>query len=127
MQAGSIVTTRIIMILATVIISKSGGYYTVWSCAKIEATLPNASMLLSKYPACGAYANGSNPNEVAIVKADLDGDTGANAGAALGLSFGMAVWLATAVHAIGVEIYVSTLQAPQTRYTAKPYIATSHT
>jgi hypothetical protein len=101
------------MILATIIISSSGEYYAVWTCAKIEATLPKPSMLLSKYPACAAYADGTNLNEVAAVKADLGGDTGANAGAALGMSFGMALWLAVAIHAIGVEIYVRHLHDSQ--------------
>lgn len=89
------------------IISKSGDYFVVWSCAKIEATLPSPSMLLSSYPDCAAYANGAIPDQVAIVKADLGGETGVNSGAALGVSFGMALWLATVIHAIGVEVYVS--------------------
>jgi len=95
------------MILATVIISASGDYFAVWACAKIESTLGNKSMLVSKYPACAAYANGTNPNELAIVQANLNGGTGANAGVALNMSFGMALWLSVAIHAIGVEIYVS--------------------
>jgi hypothetical protein len=95
------------MIIAVVIISSTGEYYTVWSCAKIESALPKASLLSKLYPACEPYIDGSNLNEVAIVKANLDGETGANAGAALGMSFGMALWLATVIHAIGVEVYVS--------------------
>jgi hypothetical protein len=93
------------MIITTMIVSK-GGYYQVWTCAKIEATLPNPSMLLSKYPACAAYANGTDANEVAVVKANLTGDTGVNSGAGLGVSFGMSLWLAVSIHAIGVEVYV---------------------
>jgi hypothetical protein len=110
LQAGSIITTRIIMILATVIISKTGEYYAAWSCAKIESALPSSSMLLSQYPACASYVNGSNPNAVAPVLANLDGETGVNAGAALNLSFGMGLWLSVVLHAIGVEIYVSPSQ-----------------
>lgn len=98
------------MILATVIISRSGDYFAVWPCAKIESTLPDTSMLLSNYPGCAAYVDGTNVNELAIVKADLGGDTGANAGAALSMSFGMALWLSTVIHAIGVEVYVSCIR-----------------
>ncbi|KAF2827948.1 hypothetical protein CC86DRAFT_347820 [Ophiobolus disseminans] len=104
--AGSIITTRIIFIIATIIISKTGQYFVVWSCAKIESTMPDTATLLSTFPACAAYVNGTNPDELAIVKADLEGDSGANAGAALSMSFGMAIWLATAIHAIGVEVYL---------------------
>jgi hypothetical protein len=98
------------MFLATIIISKIGAYYAVWTCAKIEATLDEPSMLLSNYPGCAAYANGTNTYEVAIVKGNLNGDTGVNAGAALNISFGLALWLALAIHAVGVEIYVRPLQ-----------------
>lgn len=106
-QAGSIITTRIVMILATVIISASGGYSVVWPCAKIESALSHSSMLISDYPACIAYANGTDPNGLAVVLANLDGETGVNAGAALNMSFGMALWLSVVLHAIGIEVYVS--------------------
>jgi hypothetical protein len=106
-QAGSIITTRIVMILATVIISASGGYSAVWPCPKIESALPHPSMLISDYPTCTAYANGTDPNGLAVVLANLTGETGVNAGAALNLSFGMALWLSVVLHAIGIEVYVS--------------------
>jgi hypothetical protein len=95
------------MILATMVISSTGEYYTVWTCAKIESALPEPSMLLEMYPTCAPYANGTNPTERAIVLANLDGETGVNAGAALGLTFGTALWLSVVIHAIGVEIYAS--------------------
>jgi hypothetical protein len=94
------------------VISSTGQYHTVWSCAKIESALPSPSMLLEMYPTCAPYADGSNPDELAIVLANLDGDTGVNAGAALNMSFGMALWLSVVIHAIGVEIYVSCSHKP---------------
>jgi hypothetical protein len=97
------------MIIATMIISKTGQYYVVWSCAKIATALSDPSQLLQMYPTCEPYLNGTNLGEVAIVKANLDGTSGAEAGAALGLSFGMALWLSVVIHAIGVEVYVSQL------------------
>jgi hypothetical protein len=98
------------MILATMVISTTGEYYQVWSCAKIESALPSPTLLSKMYPACEAYINGSNPNAVDKVLANLDGETGANAGAALSLSFGMALWLSVSLHALGVELYVSRLR-----------------
>jgi hypothetical protein len=94
------------MIIAALIISKDD-YFVAWPCAKIETTLDEGSSLLSSYPACAAYANGTNPQEFALVKASMDGPGGGNAGAALNVTFGMALWLAVAIHAIGVEVYVS--------------------
>lgn len=109
-QAGAAITSRIIVILAAVIILKDD-YLVVWSCAKIESTLSNASMLLSSYPNCAAYVRGTNSNDVVLVKASMSGPGAANAGAALNVPFGMAFWLAVVIHAIGVEVYVSTHQA----------------
>jgi len=115
------------MILATVIISKSGGYYAVWPCAKIESTLSDTSTLLSSYPGCAAYVNGTNLNELAIVKADLGGEGGANIGAALSMSFGMALWLSTAIHAIGVEVYVRSSVLLVSNRVANQISVASHT
>jgi hypothetical protein len=105
-QAGSIITTRFIMIISATIISNKG-HYAVWSCAKIAATISGNMDLVSAYPACASYADGSNLNQVSAVLADMDGASAANAGAALNVNFGMALWLASAIHAIGVEVYVS--------------------
>lgn len=103
--AGAIITNRIIMIIATMIVSDKG-YYAVWPCAKIEATLKDTSMLLDTYPACASYANGRNPNQVSAVEATFGAGGAPNTGAALNITFGMALWLATAIHAIGVEVYL---------------------
>lgn len=103
--AGSIITTRLIMIIATMIISKKG-YWVVWSCAKIEATLGDTSSWLDTYPACASYANGKNLDQVSAVEANFGSGGAATTGAALNVSFGMALWLATAIHAVGVEMYL---------------------
>lgn len=79
----------------------------VWTCAKIAHTIGDNMDLVSAYPACASYADGSNLDQVSAVFADMDGMSAANAGAALDLNFGMALWLAFAIHAIGVEVYVS--------------------
>lgn len=91
------------MIIAAQIITKMGTYYAIWPCAKIAYTIPNAQHL---YPECASYFDGSNNNQVALVRAKFDGSA-AEVGAALNVPFGTALWLALAIHAIGVEIYVS--------------------
>lgn len=57
------------------------------------------------YPLCQTGL----PTDVVAVKALLTGPVvyKETAGAALRLGFGMALWLALALHAIGVEVYVS--------------------
>ncbi|KAF2996714.1 hypothetical protein E8E13_005701 [Curvularia kusanoi] len=105
--AGSIITSRFIMILSALITSNSG-YYAVWTCAKILSTYSDKSMgaLLEDYPSCEPFANGSNPEQVAPVSAGFSGGSSANVGAALNISFGAALWLAFNLHALGVEIYL---------------------
>lgn len=96
------------MIIAAVVTSDKG-YYAVWTCAKILSTYSDKSLILlvEDYPACSAYVDGSNPDQVAPVAASFAGSSSAGVGAALNLSFGAALWLAFNLHAMGVEIYVS--------------------
>lgn len=103
--AGAIITSRFILIIATQLISDKG-YYAVWSCAKIEATLQDKADWLATYPACASYADGTKLDQVAAVAASFAKGGAANSGAALNLNFGMALWLAVAIHAIGVEVYL---------------------
>lgn len=93
------------MIIAAMIISNKG-HYIVWPCAKIAATISGYIGLVSAYPACASYADGSNLAQVSAILADMGGASAANAGAALNVNFGMALWLAFAIHAVGIEIYV---------------------
>ncbi|KAF2625819.1 hypothetical protein BU25DRAFT_396650 [Macroventuria anomochaeta] len=103
--AGSIITSRFIMIIAAIVISNKG-HHIVWPCAKIADTIADDMDLVSEYPACAAFVDGSNLNQVSAVLADMGGASAANAGAALDMNFGMALWLAFAVHALGIEIYL---------------------
>ena len=109
LQAGSIITVRFINFISSTIISIQQGYYAARPCGQVENMLGgDGNATLHKYPECQAYYSGENPDQHALIRADLvDGDSGAEAAAALGLTFGAAVWLGLAMHAIGIEIYVS--------------------
>ncbi|CAG8423596.1 unnamed protein product [Penicillium salamii] len=99
--AGAIITCRIIMISAATIISLWGPFYKAEKCDKLTSFYKSNAALLEEYPSCdqsGSYV---------AVKADMNAGNAGNAAAALDLSFGMSVWLALALHAIGIEIYVS--------------------
>jgi hypothetical protein len=111
-QGGSIITVRIIMIISASITSKIGSYYQIWPCAKLDWTLGGQNKTLATYPSCRPFYDGSRPNAVASVRADLNNGGPEQSGAALGLNFGMGVWLALFIHAIGVEIYVSSGDQP---------------
>jgi hypothetical protein len=103
--AGTIITSRLITFIVAQIINGQG-YYSVWTCAKIAATIADASNLTFSYPSCKAFVDGSNLEAVSLVEATFAvGDT-ANTGAALNVVFGMALWLSMAMHAFGVEVYL---------------------
>ena len=109
LQAGSIITGRIILIISTMIISSINSYYVSWPCAKIGYVLrakPEAE-ILGAYPGCAAFFDGTNPQQEAVVHASFNGEYATEIGAALNMSFGMALWVATVLHVVGVEIYVS--------------------
>lgn len=64
--------------------------------------------MLELYPECSTWANGENPDQMAVVAAKwTTPSSAAEVAASLAVPFGMGVWLALVVHAVGVEIYVS--------------------
>ncbi|KAF2649820.1 hypothetical protein K491DRAFT_610042 [Lophiostoma macrostomum CBS 122681] len=105
--AGCIITIRFIMIISAIIVSSLGTYYTSRPCAQLAYIYSNSSTPTTDfYPICEAYFDGSNPTQEAVVKANMDGEDPNQIGVALGMSFGMACWVALAIHAIGVEVYL---------------------
>lgn len=103
---GSIITTRAIMVLSAAIISTAGGYYQVQSCDKI-AYIRNVSTdaISMKYPGCANLGAGQDKN--IAVPANMKSGLDEQLAAALGLSFGMALWISLFLHLIGVEIYLA--------------------
>jgi hypothetical protein len=99
------------MYAAAAIIGQLGGYYVARSCEMVAFMVNNDKRTLKLYPDCATYFNGENQNQMTVVAAKWDHGvtSGAEVHAALGLPFGMAAWLSLALHALGVEIYVSGL------------------
>ena len=102
---GSILTLRLIFILGTLIISKMDRYRLAMECAKIDYIMQDPNSTLSQYPDCVSYYDGSDPGKFAIVQAKFSG-SGPQVAASLDMNFGMAMWLALLLHAVGVEIYL---------------------
>ncbi|KAE8445552.1 hypothetical protein EG329_013316 [Mollisiaceae sp. DMI_Dod_QoI] len=115
---GVIITTRLIMLTSAHIITLMGDYYQVQTCGEVAfyfggnwnnpKTLPPPT--LQMYPQC---INGTQ-NMPIPVKANSCGML-EQVGASMGLSFGMALWLATIIHALGVEWYLWLTPAESTR------------
>ncbi|KAF2164775.1 hypothetical protein M409DRAFT_24680 [Zasmidium cellare ATCC 36951] len=105
--AGSIITLRIIMIIAVVTIGQIGSYYIAMPCRQIAGSGGNVEM----YAACredvdgyaAVHANFLNPMGKEEVAAPFES------------SFGMALWLALMLHAVGVEVYLQLTMAETDR------------
>jgi hypothetical protein len=97
------IITRIVMIISTKIITLIEDYYQVQTCTEIAFDYGGSlSKAVSLYP---QYAN-SGPNANVIFKEAFNAGP-ESVGAALGLSFGMALWLSILMHLVGVEIYLN--------------------
>ncbi|KLU85797.1 hypothetical protein MAPG_04817 [Magnaporthiopsis poae ATCC 64411] len=106
--AGSIVTARLVMFLAAYVVSAIGGYYMAEPCAKVASLVAGGrDEMLARYPECAAFYSGVNLDQHALVTASMTLGRTESVGAAIDLNFGAAMWLALALHAAGIEIYVS--------------------
>jgi hypothetical protein len=94
------------MITAAQIVSAADDFWTVQSCTKIFDVIGDARTLVDQYPSCSSLANDGNLKALAAVSSNFGGSA-AELMSAMNISFGMAGWLATSLHAIGVEVYVS--------------------
>ncbi|KAK6214455.1 hypothetical protein LQW54_004362 [Pestalotiopsis sp. IQ-011] len=103
--AGTIVTMRIIMILAATVISSVGGYYHAQPCDKLEYMFKSANATVGLYLECAGYFSGQSPGQQAAVAANLGGNV-AEVASVFSATFGPAFWLAFALHAVGIEIYL---------------------
>ncbi|TVY82193.1 hypothetical protein LSUE1_G002223 [Lachnellula suecica] len=105
---GAIITTRVFISIGAVIISKKGDYYSVWECANIDFTFREFGFpggLEEMYPEC-LMPNGTVDGRV-VVKAVHDFTKPIQAGSMINIMFSASIWLAIAVHIIGVEIYLN--------------------
>jgi hypothetical protein len=96
--AGTIITMRLIMAIASTIISSIGGYYIAMSCKQLAYMGGDAA----SYPACAANMDGQT-----AVLANFNTPTGVEqVDASMQTSFGMSGWIAFWMHVLGIEIYL---------------------
>ncbi|KAF7194141.1 hypothetical protein HII31_04497 [Pseudocercospora fuligena] len=104
---GTIITTRIIMIISTQIITRIGSYYIAMPCKQIEAMGGD----IEHYLTCSA-----SEEAWTVVHADFAATNGIQEIAAtFQLTFGMSIWLSIALHAVGVELYLHLTKAETER------------
>jgi hypothetical protein len=99
---GTIITTRLIMIIAAQAITAIGSYYITMTCGEILYIRgDDPAYIENTYPQC---INGDESLVVAVhafFKSNRE-----EIGASLRINFGMAIWMAILLHAVGVEIYL---------------------
>ncbi|KAK4667874.1 uncharacterized protein QC764_703920 [Podospora pseudoanserina] len=119
--AGSVVTMRLVMMAIAHVLSTyehlGKGYSHAMPCVKVTYLMfGQVERILEKYPACAQFFDGSVPGQAVAVTADGNGDL-AELTALYNMIFGAAFWLAFALHAAGVEIYVSSFVVQQLHLT----------
>ncbi|KAG9125722.1 hypothetical protein FRC07_006463 [Ceratobasidium sp. 392] len=98
--AGTIITTRLVMIITAQVLSAIGQYHTLWSCDEVQYVLKNSTQLGEQYPGC------TNGQAGGFVGVPVKWTTALPVGSALRASFGSALWVAFLLHAVGIEIYI---------------------
>jgi hypothetical protein len=97
---GSIITTRVIMVIAAKVITLIGTYSKEMTCGEVEYIWrKNPARFLERYPGCANESDlvsvtahwGSNPDET---------------GASMRVVFGMATWVAIFLHLLAAEVYL---------------------
>ncbi|KAF1824752.1 uncharacterized protein K489DRAFT_388089 [Dissoconium aciculare CBS 342.82] len=101
----TIVTIRLIIACSFSIISMIGGFYESRPCGQIASVL-GQDRTLAFYPTCGAYFDGSNPNQRAVIEANIKSTNPLAIATSVSIPFGAAGWLALLLHAAAVEIYL---------------------
>jgi hypothetical protein len=87
-----------------------GGFYESRPCGQIASVL-GQDRTLAFYPTCGAYFDGSNPNQRAVIEANIKSTNPMAIATSVSIPFGAAGWLALLLHAAAVEIYVSLMSS----------------
>lgn len=106
-QAGFIITMRLIGLIAAQITGPTGEYYEARHCYVLDSMYGhNETVVEYLHPDCSAYYSGQNPDQQALVKSDFGGILPDQLSAGLTVVFAGGSWLALAIHAVGVELYV---------------------
>ena len=94
----------------------SGGWYVTRPCTQIDGFYQDPDTVLSFYPGCASFYDGSNPTKHVVVAVDFNSEDDAMPiAAALGITFGAAGWLAWWIHAVLVEVYLRLTPAESER------------
>ncbi|EEB99888.1 hypothetical protein MPER_00315, partial [Moniliophthora perniciosa FA553] len=102
----AVITGRLAGLAARKIVSDIGSYYSLWRCDEILFILKDLAALTQQFPQCPVSGNAlSDPSLYVPVHASVNEGALGSASAAR-VTQGMALWVATLIHGVGVEIYI---------------------
>ncbi|KAF7361274.1 hypothetical protein MSAN_01159800 [Mycena sanguinolenta] len=103
----AVITARVCMLAACEIITDIGTYFSIWRCDEIINLLPDPNAVQSSFPQCV----GVNTASVwaAVHASTRDGPL--HKASAVRATMGMALWIATFLHIVGVEYYIHKTEA----------------
>ncbi|KAJ7334736.1 hypothetical protein DFH08DRAFT_965484 [Mycena albidolilacea] len=105
----AIITARLIMLAAREIITIIGTYYSVWRCDEIIELLADPQAVQSAFPQCVAGGVNHTSLWVAVHASTREGPL--YAASSVRATNGMALWIATLMHIVGVEYYINKTEA----------------
>ncbi|KAL0058512.1 hypothetical protein AAF712_014806 [Marasmius tenuissimus] len=126
-----VVTTLLIKLAANAIIPRIGSYYSVWRCDEILFVLRDIASVSKLFPRCPVSTsdtgvlNLTSPATSVSVRCTMYDEFGKALGkSACGRATqGMALWIGTLLHVIGVEIYLQSTERANVEkvdYTLQP-------
>jgi len=99
------ITARLIMYAAREIITDIGTYYSIWRCDEILNLLNDPQAIQSSFPQCVAAE--VNPASIWLAVHASTHDGPLHLASSVRAVQGMALWIATLIHIVGVEIYIT--------------------
>ncbi|KAG8907595.1 hypothetical protein FRB99_003519 [Tulasnella sp. 403] len=103
----SVITARIVVLIARRILSDEGNYYELWTCEELlflQTTGKRDPNFTQDFPMC--LASNITPSAIHVaVRASLSA-LPVNEGSMVRLTFGMGLWIGLLIHVVGVEIYI---------------------
>ncbi|KAJ7629390.1 hypothetical protein DFH06DRAFT_1272749 [Mycena polygramma] len=105
----AVISSRLIMLAAREIITIIGTYYSIWRCDEILNLLPDPQAVQSSFPQCVAPGVNTASVWLAVHASSRDGPL--YTASAVRATMGMALWIATLIHIVGVEIYINMTEA----------------
>jgi len=99
------ITARVIMLAAREIITIIGTYYSIWRCDEIIDLLADPQAIQSSFPQC--IATGVNPASLWVSVHASTRDGPLYVASSVRATNGMALWIATLMHVVGVEYYIN--------------------